>query len=111
MKPRRKVLKTGLLLFTITEKGAAASSRRAMSYEEMEAWVKSKLEESKKKVEQGLYSEASLKLDEKEFNKALEDIKNGATVYLQEFEDGSHMLETYFPNAENQGGNGVPFGN
>ncbi len=85
---------TGLEIYEDSESGIIV--RRFTTYEDYQNWMVQKLAETQKKVDKGEYSSASMELDRRDYENKLQEIKNGATLTMTEFEDGSHTeLLTY----------------
>lgn len=78
-----------------SEKGMGIS--QVMTYEEYQAWMEQKLAETQALVDQGKYSAASMELDRRDYESNLADIKNGATLTMLEYEDGSYRLSITYP--------------
>ncbi|SHH55107.1 hypothetical protein SAMN02745823_00258 [Sporobacter termitidis DSM 10068] len=96
-----------------SDKGIGVS--RVMTYEEYQAWVEQKLAETQELVSKGEYSAASLERDRSDYEDKLEKVKNGATLTMTEFEDGSYTViltypETGVPVTRNADG-GIVLGN
>lgn len=85
---------TGLDIYEDSEAGIIV--RRFTTYEDYQNWMVQKLAETLKKVDKGEYSSASMELDRRDYENKLQEIKNGATLTMTEFEDGSYdELLTY----------------
>lgn len=85
---------TGLDIYEDSEAGIIV--RRFTTYEDYQNWIVQKLAETLKKVDKGEYSSASMELDRRDYENKLQEIKNGATLTMTEFEDGSYdELLTY----------------
>ncbi len=86
---------TGLEIYEDSESGIIV--RRFMTYEDYQNWMVQKLAETQKKVDKGEYSSASMELDRRDYENKLQEIKNGATLTMTEFEDGSYTVLLTYP--------------
>lgn len=75
-------------------------TKKIMNYEEYKVWTEKKLAETQILVDQGKYSKESMELDRRDYESYLEDLRNGATITMVEYEDGSRFIHVAFPSDE-----------
>ncbi|MEL7565497.1 MAG: DUF4179 domain-containing protein [Clostridiales bacterium] len=85
-------------LYEDGDKGIGVS--RVMTYEEYRAWVDQKLAEPQELVNKGAYSAEALEREHSDYEDKLEKVRNGATLTMTEFEDGSYRVTITYPETE-----------
>lgn len=73
---------------------------QVMTFENYENWMKEELAKTQKLVDTGEYSKASMELDQQDYESNLNKIKDGATLTLIEYDDGSYSVSIVYPNTE-----------
>lgn len=65
---------------------------RPLTYQEYKIWAEDQLAKALARVEEGNYSKAAYDLDRRDHEKNLQEIENGAELYLLEYSDGFYRI-------------------